>query len=62
MVLRASQVDRAAGVVLGLACGEALGMRVLRQHASSLGDIVDEIQCPMCGEPIVPQANNAGGN
>lgn len=29
---------------------------------SSWADIVDEIQCPMCGEPVVPQANNGGGN
>ena len=29
---------------------------------SSMADIVDEIQCPMCGEPVVPQANLAGGN
>jgi rubrerythrin len=28
----------------------------------SRADIVDEIQCPMCGEPVVPQANGAGGN
>lgn len=27
-----------------------------------VADIVDEIQCPMCGEPVFPQANLAGGN
>lgn len=30
--------------------------------AATWTDIVDEIQCPMCGEPVVPQANGAGGN
>lgn len=27
-----------------------------------VADIVDEIQCPMCGEPVTPQANMSGGN
>jgi rubrerythrin len=30
--------------------------------SSSWADIVDEIQCPMCGEPVVPVANGAAGN
>lgn len=51
-----SEEDGAVAVLIDYAC-EYCGY-----DGSVMADIVDEIQCPMCGEPVVPQANNAGGN